>query len=122
VGFGGARHQTSHGHAGVLQLRTQHVSERIEKCLGSVVHRLVGTRHEPGNRAGDQDANLTATPHLSDDVLDQVHGTGDVRVDDVTYCTEVLVQEGTAEPSAGVGEQRGDGTTVDRCQKFVDSR
>ena len=56
----------------VLDLVPQGEGERVDEGLGAVVDRLVGPRHEAGNRAGDQDAAGALGAHVAADLLDEV--------------------------------------------------
>ena len=56
---------------------------------------------------------MTPGAHVAADLLDQVDRAGDVGVDDMADLREVLVEEGAAEPVAGVGEKRLDGPSAD---------
>ena len=108
VGFGGARHETRHGDAGVLQFGAQREGERIDERFGAVVDGLIGAGHEAGDGPGEQNAALATTAHRPADELDQINRARDVRVDDVSGILEVLIEKPMAQPMAGIGEQRVD--------------
>ena len=91
LGFGGSWHQTRDAHPRIAQFGAQRIGERVQERFGSVVDRLIGPRHETGDRSCDQEAAVTALPHFAHYLLNQIDRARDVRVDHMPDCREVLI-------------------------------
>jgi len=74
---------------------------------------LVGAWDEACDRSSDQYPTRAADAHVAPDLLDQVNGPGDVRIDHVTNVLKILIKEGLAKPMACVGQQGGNGPIAD---------
>jgi len=59
--------------------------------------------------------------HVAADFLDQVDGARDVGVDDVADVPEILVEEGFAEPVAGIRQKRIHPASSRGCVELVDA-
>jgi hypothetical protein len=101
-----------------LKLFAQCKGERVQKRLGAVVNRLKAARDKASNRARDQSLALT---HVVADLVDQIDSAGDIGVDHQSRSIEILIEKATPKASAGVRQQRIDGTAFDRRLKLIDS-
>ncbi len=107
--------------ARVLELVAEGGGEGIEQRLGPVVHRLERARHVAGDGSGDEDAPAAGGEHLRQEAVEEVERPRHVRVDDALDVAPLLVDEGTTEPAAGVGDERGDGPAADGGDERVDA-
>src|SRR5690606_30026633 len=105
-----SRHQAGDGDAAPAQFLAEGESETVDIGLGGVVDGLIGTGHESGDRAGEEDAPFALPDHPGRDAVDEAGGAGDIRVDDTADFVPVLVDEGMTEAAAGIGEESGDRT------------
>src|SRR5438552_13631974 len=114
-----AWHKTSHRHAGILWFLAQSKGKRIHERLGSVVNRLVRSRHKASDRSRDENAAFATFAHLVPHFVNEIQCARHVSVDYVPRLFEILIEKRVPETMSGVGEQRLYGPAVDRENDLI---